>query len=397
MKKLLYLLLAIQLLMQCGTKNEHLDHTHGQQTYYTCPMDPQVISDRPGQCPICHMELTPVVMRDGQQNSLRLSHEQVKLANIQTQKVYLGYLNNQLVANATVKENQNNVHTITSRLAGRVERLAVKTKDAPIQKGQVLYWLNSETLAATQQAFIDMHQLLQQRPHDALLLETLQGAIQKLEQWGLSSTQIQDLRKRKSPLLPFPILSPKAGIVKSLQIAEGATVMEGDLLMELVSYDNVWVEAEVYAEESAHVRLNQPVEVSLENQAPLTGKVVQLLPQVAASSTVHLVRIVVTPPPSTVLLPGMQVLVGWHEKEAKTLIVPTNAVLRDAHENTVWVKQADASYEPRSVHLGKTTGNYAQVLHGLTEGEEVVTSGAYLLQSEYIFRKGASPMATHTK
>lgn len=385
------------MLLGCKSKDEHEGHAHaGPKVYYTCSMDPQVMETKPGKCPICHMDLTPITLDQMQSNGIKLSEEQVRLANIKTKPVVLGYIDQQVFATGVVKENENNVHFVDARVDGRIDKLYFKTKGAAVSKGQVLYEIYSEMLAATQSEFINNWKSLAQSPNDALLQSIHQTASHKLMLWGLSEGQIEQLKTQDKPSIPFPILSPVSGVIRALRVSEGSTVMEGQPLFELTAYKSLWVDAQFYADETANIHSGSVLDVLVQGAsgAAIKGKVVQVLPQVSPSSTVNIVRILINAEDPWVR-PGMQADIAWHKEGEKSLIVPSNAVIREAKGNTVWVKNKDGVYEPKMVHIGEVSGARVEILHGLEAGDEVVYSGSYLLQSEYIFKKGNNPMAGH--
>lgn len=391
------ILFAFTFVLACKPPKAHDEHdAHGNKIFYTCSMDPQVMETKPGKCPICHMDLTPITLDQVQSNGLKLSEDQVRLANIKLQKVKYDFVGSKVFATGTVKENQNNIRYVNARLGGRIERLSIKTNGITVQKGQILYQVYSEMLAATQSEFIQNWKALSQNPDDALLKSIHQTASNKLLLWGLTEKQVEQLKLLDKPHIPYPVLSPVAGVVKRIMVTEGSTVMEGDPLIELTEYKSLWVEAQFYPNETTEIKNGSKVSVYVEgntNEA-IHGTVVQVLPQVSPSSTVNIVRILISPKSQDVR-PGMQANIAWHKEGNRSLVISSKAVLREAKGNTVWVKNKDGVYEPKMVHLGKVFGDKAEILHGLKEGEEVVISGAYLLNSEYVFKKGANPMEGH--
>lgn len=396
MKKL-FLACFILILFACENKAEKdAQHAHVSDIYYTCSMDPQVLEHKPGKCPICHMDLTPVSLKQLQGNTIKLSAEQSLLANIQTKIVGFDNIKNQIHATGIVKENENNAAFINARVDGRIDKLFIKTNGVSIYKGQILYEIYSEMLAATQSDFITNWKLVSKQPNDILLKNIYQNSFNKLVLWGITHEQIEQLKLLDNPPIPFPIVSSASGIVKNIRISEGSTVMEGQPIFELTAYNTLWVDAQFYEKELDESSVGKTVHLTFENgNKNLTeGKIIETLPQVAPSSTITIVRIAFQNT-GNFIKPGMQANIIWQVKADKSLTVPAQAVLQNATENTVWVKNTDGSYEPKMVHTGKATNTSVEILHGLKAGDEVVTSGAYLLQSEFIFKKGMNPMSGH--
>ncbi|MFT4669785.1 MAG: Cu(I)/Ag(I) efflux system membrane fusion protein, partial [Ulvibacter sp.] len=124
-KKFSFLLLAFILVMGCNTKNkeDHSAHQDGDSIFYTCSMDPQIKEDKPGKCPICHMDLTPIKKDNSASNEIALSDQQIKLGNITTQNIE--ETNNSLKENYTgvLTINQEQIQTVSARAMGRIEKL----------------------------------------------------------------------------------------------------------------------------------------------------------------------------------------------------------------------------------------------------------------------------------
>lgn len=392
------LLLFIVLFFSCGTQEENnKQHEHSIETYYTCSMHPQIIEPKPGKCPICHMDLTPVSMEQMQSNTIKLSSEQVLLANIQTEVIGFDHIENQIYATGVVKENERSIQYINARTDGRIEKLFVKTNGTSIKKGQVLYEIYSEMLTATQSEFITNWKLVEKSPNDELLIQIYQNAYNKLLLWGLTKNQVEQLKYRDKPLIPYPIVSTAAGVVKKVNVSEGTTVMEGQNVFELVDYATLWVDAEFYENEmNSENVIGKTVQLKFDGKVPhsIKGKIIEILPQLSPSSTITVVRIEFENL-SAVIQPGMQANIILPKESDKTIIVPSNAVLKGANASTVWIKNPDGSYESRMVYCGAANSSSTEIIHGLKAGDEVVITGAYLLQSEFIFKKGMNPMAGH--
>lgn len=395
MKYLLILFIPLFLFSCSNQEQNGLQHEHADSTYYTCSMHPQIIEPKPGTCPICNMDLTPISLEQMQGNTLKLSEEQILLANIQTKIIGFDNIENQIYATGIVKENENSIQYVNARVDGRVEKLFVKTTGATVVKGQVLYEIYSEMLTATQSEFITNWKLLSKNPNDDLLKRIHQNGLSKLSLWGLSPAQIEQLKVLEKPRIPYPILSTASGIIKKINISEGSTVMEGESIVELVDYTTLWIDAEFYDNEiESHNAIGKIVQLQFDGKSKSNGKIIDVLPQVATSSTVTIVRIAFENL-SYRIQPGMQATIIFQKESTKTILVPSNAVLKGANENTVWIKNTDGSYEPKMVQTGATNSNSTEILHGLKPGDKVVVNGTYLLQSEFIFKKGVDPMAGH--
>lgn len=366
-------------------------HKHEQlaeNEFYTCSMDPQVRLKEPGKCPICKMELTKVVIGDTMDNALKLSSEQVSLANIRTEIAALENLPSEHILMARVGPDPNKVQTLTARFPGRIEKLYIKSTGGKVQKGQVLYEVYSEELIALQ------NELLSARAKPAG--DWAEAAINKLKLWGISQQQIDGLIEQNKVADRFAVRSPYGGTVTEVNVKEGEYINEGSPLFALADFSTVWVNAEAYAKDYDWLKEGTQVWVKLPSLpgATFKGKLVLEAPELKTSSIAHSVWVEI-PNANGGLKPGMQAYIYPGAAAEKVLAVPTNAVIREAAGSSVWIKNKDGNYENRMVHTGNETSEKVEIRHGLQEGDEVVVNGAYLLHSEYIFKKGKNAMQGH--
>lgn len=393
MKKYIISLIALVFIIACNNEHHHTTEEHSD-IYYTCSMDPQVVESKPGKCPICKMDLTPI--KKSNSKGIKLSEQQEKLANIQLVPVSYGFVDSKIFATGVIKQNEQNISFINARIDGRIDKLNYKTSGSYINKGDIVYEVYSEMLSATQSELIQANKKLEQNPNDPMLQSIVNAAYSKLELWGISPKQIEQIKKQSQPKIPYPIESPYSGYVTKINVNQGAIVMEGSTLIQLTEYKTMWVEAQFYPEEIAQVKIGNEVEIMVDGVTTklLTGKVIQVLPQVKSGTSINIIRILFTPT-SVMIQPGMQANIYWHKTTDKSLVIPTNAIIQDSKGAVVWVKNELGEYESKMVHLGEVSGSRAAVLHGLKEGEQLVVSGTYLLNSEYVFRKGNNPMEGH--
>ncbi len=384
----------------CKEKHEHETMQQGE-SYYTCPMHPSVISPAPGSCPVCNMSLIKVEKQDKkheahQANTVTLDNRQQLLAGIQTDTVKFRNIIPASTILGTVALDEEQVTTISSRVKGRIDKLHVKTSGDYISQGQPVYEIYSEQLFADEKEFISLAEKLQKANQaDKLLNQMLNASENKLLLWGLNEKQINELKKNKipSPLITF--YSPSAGYVTNVQIKEGMYVEEGTSLIKLVNLKQVWVEAQVYADETTKMSNSASYQVFSETTANeiYNGQLVFSNPVFEQGRKIQLLRIKVENK-NNKLIPGMMVYVSPKKNTQPVLSVPKSAVLLEKMK-TVWIKTDENTFEQRMIQTGTENKYFVEIISGIKEGETIVSSGAYLISSEFILKSGAGQRHNH--
>lgn len=391
------LLLALSLLFSsCGRQEKKTQPQETVKTgfYYTCSMHPQVHEDHPGNCPICGMKLIRVEMTDAngsQTNRITLTAAQIQLAGIQTDTVREAYTGEEKIINGTVTADQSATGELSARLVGRIQRLFIRTTGEQVTIGEPVYSLYSEDLQEAEKEYLLAREQQQKLRNPDVDYQALINAAQnKLRLWGMTNAQIAGLAKSAKISPTTTIVSTVSGTVSELNVHEGDYVTEGMTILKTQSLDNLWIEAQLYANEVGGLRVGQPVTVSFPdlNGQTVPGKVSFINPELSDASKVDLVRISVSNPQG-LLRPGMQANVSIGGG-SRSLAVPASAVITDAKGSSIWLKNHDGSFSARMVELGNGNRSYVQVLSGVNPGDVVITNGAYLLNSEAIFRNGGN-------
>ncbi|GAA0564154.1 efflux RND transporter periplasmic adaptor subunit [Chitinophaga japonensis] len=362
---------------------------------YTCSMHPQIVQDKPGTCPICGMNLVPFD-KTNKEAALTLGESQIVLANVTTMTVgAAGALSNFKRLNGRLVTDPERTAVISSRVPGRIEVLYVKETGVKVNKGQPLYKIYSEQLASLQQEYLLAVAQVKQFPEDARFRQIEKAARQKLVLYDQSDAQIAQLvqSQKVDPYVTYP--ATVSGVVSELTATEGQYVAEGGAVMRLEGYNQLWVEADVYPAEASAIHVGQQVKVIVagwENE-PQTMTVQFINPALQSGSQLLQVRGAI-PNPDNRWQPGLQANVLLPVKsKGNVLSLPVDAVIRDGKGAHVWVEKARGKFEPRMVSTGMEDFDSVEITDGIKEGDKVVVTGAYLLYSEYILKKGSNPMA----
>lgn len=361
------------------------------KAYYTCSMHPQVHEDHDGNCPICGMKLIKVELTDAaSSNSITLNATQLQLAGIQTDTIREENTGSEKTLTGTVTTNENTASDLSARLAGRIQQLFVRTVGAKITIGEPVYAIYSEDLLEAEKEYLlaKQQQKVLHNP-DVDYPQLLTAAESKLKLWGLSASQIKSLAATQKVSVTTTILSTVSGTVSDIAVHEGDYVSEGMTILKIQGLNSLWVEAQLYASETGLYKEKDLVNVIFPDLdgALIKGKVEFMNPELSNASKVDLIRISI-PNPQGLIRPGMLAYIAISGSDQHSLAVPASAILTDSKGSKVWVKNTNGSFSPRMISVGAGNKSYRPVTSGLNHGDVIVTNGAYLLNSESVFKNG---------
>jgi membrane fusion protein, copper/silver efflux system len=393
MKKI-FLVILLGFFTSCGNKKP----VKIEDVFYTCSMDPQVVSEKPGNCPICGMTLTPVTKSSVKDSDdIELSAQQIQLGSILLDTIRTGNIGNEMELTGTLNINASQIVSVNARVMGRIEKLYAKTTGDYVVKGSRLYELYSEELNNAKQEYIAAMQRRSLFKDQSLIdfEDLLESARNKLQLWGMTEAQIKALENTKQAPLTTTFYSTENGYVTSLEVTEGGYVMEGGIIVQLVNLSTLWAEAQVYTTQLYQIPKGAAATVYISGMDKhINGKIEFANPEVAAESRINLLRVVI-PNNGNQLKPGMPVFVKVQTANRHSLTLPTDAVIRDANGATVWIQAGKNKFRSQMVTTGLAGNGLTEITSGLKEGDAVVVRGTYLLHSEFIFKRGADPMSGH--
>jgi len=397
MSRLLWLILAASLLVvACGQEvpsSVTQSTSESAQQLYSCGMHPNVIQEGPGTCPICGMDLTPV--RGTGTSEPGLAHDGSPVeAGSGTVSIDPGVVHNMgvrveparrqtvfrhLRSIGEVEVGEDRVSVVNLRFSGWVERIHVDKTGEPVDEGQPLFEIYSPELVAAQEEF-----LLALRIHGPQS-ELVRAARRKLALLDLAQTDIASIARSGAVRRRLPIRSPRTGHVLQKDVVEGARVVAGDDLYRIGDLTRIWVRSEVYEFDAPWVEVGQPAQVELSYQQGrmLDGKVAYIYPTLNPVSRTLTIRIELENPDLR-LKPGMFATVHiQHRRKDDVLAIPTEAILDSGTRKIVFVSVGEGRFEPREIVTGLTGDRrLTEVISGIEEGDRIVVSGQFLLDSE---------------
>ena len=323
------------------------------------------------------MDMVRITKRDEQYANIRI--DTVKIKTMAEYTTLLG----------TTSFDERKITVVTSRIRGRLDKLFVRNPQQWVAARQPLYSIYSEELLSYENELLNALQQQSQFSNMKQVVDQLvEGARKKLLLWGFTTEQITELEKSRqaSPLVTF--YSPVAGTLIELSATEGQYVEIGTPLFRLADLSQLWIEAQMYTNELRWLYEKPSISVEFDAYPGETFNTVPVFdnPAIEADQKISLVRFLVTNR-SHQLKPGMMAYVSIKRNEKKTVVIPKSSILI-GNMITAWIKTGNGMYENRMIELGIQNKKEVEVISGLKEGEIIVTSGAYLLNSALILKKG---------
>jgi len=419
------------------------------ETKYTCGMHPMIITDKPGTCPICGMELTPLkvgtgggdgaakpegerkirywvapmdptyirdepgkspmgmdlvpVYEDQAPGGSTISIDPVTSQNmgVRTAKAKRMDLARTIRTVGLIAYPEPQQYVINTKIGGWVEKLYVNENGQLVKQGEKLLEIYSPELVSAQEEY-----LLALKNHDALAKspfpqiaesgrQLLEASRRRLQLWDISDRQIERLERTRQVEKRLTLYAHQSGIVSMKMVQEGQFVQSGMQLMTISDISRVWVQGDIYEYELPWVKVGQPAEIVLPfvGRKKVAATLDYLYPYVEPKTRTVKARFVLDNPDYE-LKPDMYVNIHLKTSPVKdALTVPAEAVLHSGEKETVFIALGDGKFEPRQVKTGlqDDQGNL-QIVQGLLDGDTVVTSAQFLLDSESKLREAIAKM-----
>lgn len=419
-----------------NSKEAHSEHSESKvKQYYTCSMHPQIRESKPGKCPICHMNLTKVEVEEGDDDSSdaisatptlkdmwhckdfpdvtsekeetcpldgtpmvkmkRPSTAGKVIGKVKLRKSQLSHfkpdffpvtgmmMSKKIRLLGSVLQSEDKNSKIPARISGRVEKVYIKSTGSFISVGDPVLDLYSPQLITAGEEYLIARKSFETNKSKEFK-EMVTQSEERLKLWGIRKFQFEAWYKKRKIPKKITIYSPATGIVQKRNAVVGKYFKEGQNFFELTDLSDVWVEMDVYEQDSSLVHLGQKtkMEFTANPGEIIEGEIDFINPVLDSKSRTLKIRStvknlngklkpgMVADATLVVVLPGMP------------LVVPRSAVIDTGKRKVVWVKATGRKYMAKIIHTGYESDGYVEIKKGLMEGEEVVIEGNFLLDAQ---------------
>lgn len=365
--------------------------TERQVLYWYDPMVPGQRFDKPGKSPFMDMELVPRYADEQQEDGgVTISARQQQNLGVRTAPAQLRELDLQLEAFGSVATDERSVQVIAARANGLIEKLYVRASQQQVKKGEALAQLWIPDWSAAQQEYLAIRKL----GDSALTL----AARQRLALQFMPEAIIRQVERSGQPQTRITVTSPESGFINKLDAREWMQVTATQGLFELASLDPVWMVIDYPQAQAGLLQVGDIVAASSVSWPGerFTGEVSELLPNVDPLTRTFKARIVLKNPQQR-LKPGMylQVQLAQNAGAKPVLAIPQEALIGNGDRNRVLVAEGDGHFAPVEVVAGLAQDGWVEIKQGLQAGQQVVTSGQFLIDSEASMRSALPQMAAH--
>jgi len=357
--------------------------------YYACPMHPAVVSDHEGICPICGMHLVKQhkhVHHVDDSSSVRLASGIIQKIGVRTTAVARGSLRKSLKTGGYVSYNKDRLTSVTSRTYGWVENLSLRRAGMMVKRGELLMELYAPEYLDVQKAFLKAQKIDKSAGQLKKYAERDETVPSRdyMRYLQIPESAINELTRTGKPRLRIPIYAPHYGEVVSLDVKKFSYVNEGDSMLTIADLSSVWVEVNVFQQQLEWLRRNQKAEIIVDvlPGERLAARVSYIDPELDPRTHTARVRLLVANP-DFVLRPNMYAQVEiFDDAQQDILKIPSEALIETGDRTSVIKALGNGLFMPVDVVAGFHAGGEVEIKTGLEEGDLVVTSGQFLIDSE---------------
>ena len=344
--------------------------------YWHDPMVPGPRFDKPGKSPFMDMQLVPVYADEASDSGIKVSPTVQQNLGIRTAVVKKAEVASSFDAVGAVQFDERLNVAVQTRVAGYVERLAVRAPMERVRKGQALATVFAPEWLAPQNELLALKRA-------GVTPDIVAAARDRMRAMSIPEALIKQAEETGTAQGRFTLSAPVGGVVAELSVREGVAVSPGMTLFRIAGLEKVWAVAEVPEAQAVRLVRGQKVKGALQADASQTfdGELKEILPQVSADTRTLQARFEVDNRAGK-LTPGMLLRLQVAGASASRFVVPAEAVIRTGTRAVAIVRKEGGAFEPREVKLGADLGDTLEVVEGLAEGDQVVASGQFLIDSE---------------
>ena len=379
---------TVILLLMCGTGiffNAPVIAEEGEVLYWVAPMDPNYRRDKPGKSPM-GMDLVPVYADGGEAAVVNIKPEVVQNLGIRTTQAERSRLWRGIDTVGYVDYDESRVSHIHLRTEGWIENLAVKSEGERVKQGDRLFDLYSPELVNAQQEFVTALSSGNKR--------LIRASRARLSALGVSDGQVSNIEKTRETRQHISVYAPQDGVVSVLKAREGMFVKPASNVMSLGDLSTVWLLAEIFERQAQWVGVGQQAEVRLSYVPGKVwhGKVEYIYPSLDPKTRTLKVRMRFENADEG-LKPNMyaNVKIFGGAREG-IVVIPIEGLIRTGRDERVIISLGEGRFEARDVTAGIESGDYVEIIEGVEEGEDIVVSGQFLIDSEASMRASIKRM-----
>jgi Cu(I)/Ag(I) efflux system membrane fusion protein len=363
-----------------------------QVLFWYDPMVPNQHFDQPGKSPFMDMQLVPKYAGDaGDEASLRIDPAIVQNLGVRTTTVERGAFSRPIDAVGNITFNQRNVAIVQARTNGFVARVYARAPGDVLKRGAPLVDLLVPEWVGGQTEFLALVQ-----SGDRALID---AARERLVLLGMPPDLITRIEATRKPETTIIIRTPRAGAIESFDAREGMTVSAGATLAKIDGLESVWLEAAIPETEGGLANIGKSVDATLTTYPGETfkGEVIDILPEANSETRTLRARIELKNPDGK-LRPGMFARVRLDAGDPEPLLyVASEAVIRTGTRNIVLVADDRGRFTPATVAVGAEADGKTVIVRGVNEGQKVVASGQFLIDSEASLKGILARLGTTTE